>query len=211
MTDAQQRPSHAQVHHGIPDGVFDRQCRVIAERIIDKKNLYPKSFSVMKKLFNIPSPQDFEQHLCPKGCLQFPFLPRGEWKNHVTDKCSKCGHRRFEQLSDKRGKRPPVLRPYARWWHFGLKFALSCAFADPSFTALRGDMANRERPNGLYQSRHAASLRAKNVPLDDPDASWYGYGGDGAQLFERKENSTWVYGLTCGLHVLHDRHDQRLD
>ena len=70
----------------IRDGVFDRLLHLQQSCLLPQNNLAPKSLFRMKTLLGIATAQNYEWHVCNKGCCSFPPLPRKLWMQSRNEK-----------------------------------------------------------------------------------------------------------------------------
>lgn len=173
---------------------FESYLRNEAANVLPEPNFLPPSLYLLKVLLRVQPILKLEQHVCIDECEQFPHLVPKEYRHHLEDRCSCCGKLRFRVEVGSNGK-TKLIRPVRRFWYFTLDYAIQCFFGDPAFSALRG--TERDRPNGLYQSREADRLERLGVPIRSPDASLWSVGCDGGQVFDAKKHSTFMVALRC--------------
>lgn len=182
---------HVQVAHRQSDIDCDDHLRSLSADILPKPNFIPPSLYLLKGLLQVNPAIRFERHVCENECMQFPHLVPSQYRHHVEDCCNKP---RCKVVSSSNGKRK-IIKPVKRFWYFTLSYVIQCFFGDPAFCELRG--TDRERSNGLYQSREAQRLEDSGEPVRDPDASLWSVGCDGGQVFDMKQHSTFMVALRC--------------
>jgi hypothetical protein len=192
----------------------DQNCKWKAKKSLAPGNSHPGSWHMVKRILGVPSPAEYEHHVCINDCCRFPSLPLGEnlmhfpciflsalnasgdhagkYEGHEKDACPVCKELRFET---KKTAAKVQLVPRKVFWYFGIESVIrDRMFGDKQWSSLRGK--GRQEPLQYYTSSEAKRVNlAVGGQLFHVDNSAYELGLDWGQVFINKTHSTGVVAI----------------